>query len=69
MPLAAYAELDGDQLWVRALVAEPDASVVYRTELRGPATEAEYLGKQVGLDLLNQGADAILAKLSLPEEE
>lgn len=69
VPLAAYAQLDGDQLWVRALVAEPDASVVYRAELRGPATEAEYLGKQVGLDLLNQGADAILAKLSLPEEE
>lgn len=69
VPLAAYAELDGDQIWIRALVAEPDASVVYRAERRGPVTEAEALGKAVGQDLLAQGADVILAKLALPTEE
>ena len=69
VPLAAYAELDGDQIWVRALVAEPDASVVYRAELRGPIANAEHIGQQVGQDLLQQGADEILAKLSLPSED
>lgn len=69
VPLAAYAELEGDQIWIRALVAEPDASVVYRAERRGPVTEAEALGKAVGQDLLAQGADVILAKLALPNEE
>lgn len=69
VPLAAYAELDGDQIWIRALVAEPDASVVYRAELRGPVAEAEALGRVVGQDLLAQGADVILAKHSLPNED
>ncbi len=69
VPLAAYAQLDGDQIWVRALVAEPDASVVYRAELRGPASEADAIGKAVGQDLLAQGAETILAKLSLPAED
>ncbi|MEZ2721084.1 hydroxymethylbilane synthase [Paenalcaligenes hominis] len=69
VPLAAYAELEGDQIWIRALVAEPDASVVYRAERRGPVTEADALGKAVGQDLLAQGADVILAKLALPNEE
>lgn len=70
VPLAAYAELlDNNQVWVRALVAEPDASVVYRAERQGPVILAKELGKQVGQDLLAQGADVILAKLSLPAEE
>ncbi|NLJ63528.1 MAG: hydroxymethylbilane synthase [Alcaligenaceae bacterium] len=68
VPLAAYAEIEGDQLWVRALVAEPDASVVYRAEARGPLASAEALGQQVGEDLLQQGADEILARLSIPTE-
>lgn len=68
VPLAAYAELEDDQIWIRALVSEPDASVIYRAELRGPANQAEEIGRQVGLDLIAQGADQILAKLSLPEE-
>lgn len=69
VPLAAYAEIEGDQLWVRALVAEPDASVVYRAEARGPLASAEALGQQVGEDLLQQGADEILARLSIPTED
>lgn len=69
VPLAAYAEIEGDQLWVRALVAEPDASVVYRAEARGPLAAAEALGQQVGEDLLQQGADEILARLSIPTED
>ena len=70
VPLAAYAELlPNDQVRVRALVAEPDASVVYRSECQGPVSLAQELGNQVGQDLLAQGADIILAKLSLPTEE
>lgn len=69
VPLAAYAQLEGDDIWVRALVSEPDASVVYKAELRGPATEADRLGREVGLDLLSQGAGEILERLSLPDED
>lgn len=69
VPLAAYADLKGDQVRVRALVAEPDASVVYRAEQIGPLDQAEALGKAVGESLLAQGADVILAKLSVPNED
>lgn len=69
VPLAAYAEIEAGQIWIRALVSEPDASVVYKAELRGPLADAEQLGRQVGLDLIAQGADEILAKLSLPDED
>lgn len=69
VPLAAYAELEEDQIWIRALVSEPDGSVVYHADRRGPATEAEQIGREVGLDLIKQGADQILARLSLPDED
>ena len=69
VPLAAYAEIEAGQIWIRALVSAPDASVVYKAELRGPLADAEQLGRQVGLDLIAQGADKILAKLSLPDED
>lgn len=70
VPLAAYAELkESGEIWVRALVAEPDASVVYRAELSGPVDQAEQIGQQVGQLLLDQGAGQILARLSLPSED
>lgn len=69
VPLAAYSVIEEGQIWVRALVSEPDASVVYKAELRGPVSEAEQVGRQVGLDLIAQGADEILAKLSVPDED
>lgn len=69
VPLAAYANIENDQLRVRALVAEPDASVVYRAELAGPIEQAEALGLKIGQDLLSQGADEILSRLSVPVED
>lgn len=69
VPLAAFADIDDAEIRVRALVAEPDASVVYRAELSGPIAQAKELGHQVGQNLLNQGADKILSRLSLPAED
>ncbi len=66
VPLAAYAQLDGDMLHVRALVAEPDGSCVLFSETRGPTDQAEKLGREAAQTLLEQGADKILAKLQLP---
>lgn len=64
VPLAAYAVVQDGRLWLRALVAEPDGSVVLRAQLHGAADQAEALGAAVAQDLLTQGADAILARLS-----
>ena len=63
VPIAGYAELDGDQLWLRGLVGSPDGQVVIRDEIKGAAAEAEQLGISLAEKLLNNGAERILAAL------
>lgn len=64
VPLAAYAELAGDEIYLRALVGMPDGTEVIRGERRGPVGEAEALGTELGEELLERGADRILARLA-----
>lgn len=66
VPLAAYAELRNGRLHLRALVAEPDGGRILRAETEGVPDAAEALGADVARDLLDQGADEILARLSGP---
>lgn len=63
VPIAGHAILDGDRLWLRGLVGEPDGSRTLRAERRGAASEAEALGVQLAEDLLALGADVILARV------
>ena len=63
VPLAGYAVLEGDQLYLRGLVGEPDGSKVLRSEIRGASSDAVALGIKLAEDLLSQGAGEILAKL------
>lgn len=63
VPIAGYAELEGDQLYLRGLVGEPDGSKVLRAEIRGPVEDAVSLGVELAKDLLKQGAGDILARL------
>tara|TARA_B110000503_G_scaffold22002_2_gene33701 strand:- start:1529 stop:2452 length:924 start_codon:yes stop_codon:yes gene_type:complete len=60
VPIACFAELEGDQLWLRGLVGEVDGSRVLTTEIRGPRADAERLGIAAAEDLLRQGAGEIL---------
>ena len=60
VPIACFAELEGDQLYLRGLVGDPDGSRLLRSEIRGPREQAEALGIQVAEALLEQGAEAIL---------
>ena len=60
VPIACYAVLEGEQLWLRGLVGQPDGSQLLRAEQRGSAHTAEALGVQVAEALLAQGAAAIL---------
>jgi len=62
-PLAAHAQLINNQLSVYALVATPDGQTVLRANARGPITDPQALGNQVAQDLLDQGADKLLAQL------
>lgn len=60
VPIGAYGELQGDELWLRALVASPDGKTLLQDELRGAAASAEALGTRLAERLLAAGADAIL---------
>jgi hydroxymethylbilane synthase len=60
VPIACFAELQQDQLWLRGLVGEVDGSRVLTTEITGPREDAEALGITAAEDLLAQGAGEIL---------
>src|SRR5690606_29064707 len=58
VPIPCYALLEGEQLWLRGLVGQPDGGLLLRAEGRG--SDAEALGVQVAEQLLAQGAADIL---------
>ena len=60
VPIACYAVLEGDQLWLRGLVGEPAGGALLNAEARAPRGAAETLGVQVAEALLAQGAGEIL---------
>ena len=61
VPIAGYAMLDDDNVWLRGLVGQPDGTNTVTAEVRGKAADAEKLGIQVAEMLLAKGADKILA--------
>ncbi len=63
VPLAAYAQIQEQELHLQALVAEPDGSRIIRAQARGSSDSAEQLGESVAKELLGKGAQAVLAKL------
>ena len=67
VPIACYAVLEGEQLWLRGFVGQPDASVLLYAEQRAHRNDAEALGIAVAKDLLAQGAGEILAALYTEE--
>ena len=63
VPIGAYAELQGDQLWLRGLVGRPDGTAVIYEEMTGPATQGKEMGAEMAKRLLARGADKILAEV------
>ncbi|AVH31759.1 hydroxymethylbilane synthase [Vibrio fluvialis] len=68
VPIGSYALLEGGDLWLRALVGEPDGSHIVRGEIRGPRQDAERLGVELANQLLANGARDILTKLYAEHE-
>jgi len=63
VPVAAYAVLEGGQLWLRALLGGPDGRggvEMVRAERRGPTLDPESLGQSVGEALLDAGGGMLL---------
>jgi len=61
VPIGAFAEIDGDAMYLRGLVGQLDGQQILQAEVRGAATDAEVLGQQLAELLLAQGAGEILA--------
>lgn len=65
VPIAAYSELQGNQIWLRGLVASPDGKTVIKADAMAHQNEAVNLGVKVAEMLLYRGATDILHKLGL----
>ena len=60
VPIAGYAQLAENELYLRGLVGDPKGCVVVQSHSRGKPDEAQAIGIKVAEDLLAQGADKIL---------
>lgn len=63
VPIGSYAEFDGDELWLRALVGAPDGQVMIRGERRGKPEDAVAMGISLAEELLENGAREILSEV------
>lgn len=61
VPIAGHAIFEGNRIYLRGLVGEPDGSIILREETRGTAGQAERLGIELAEKLIARGADKILA--------
>lgn len=62
VPVAAFAQEEGGQLWLQGLVGSAADGRTVRAEARGPATDPDALGRQVAGLLLDAGAGGLLAQ-------
>jgi hydroxymethylbilane synthase len=59
-PIAVYAQITGDQLVIRGVVASPDGSRLIRAQTEKPVGEVDAATKRLAASLIKQGAEAIL---------
>lgn len=59
-PVAGFAVIEGDALFLRGLVATRDGASILHGEVRGPASDAAKLGAALAADLFDRGAAALL---------
>ncbi|NIF24541.1 MULTISPECIES: hydroxymethylbilane synthase [Pantoea] len=63
VPIGSFAELHGEELWLRGLVGSPDGSKMISGERRGTRQQAEQMGISLAEELLNNGAREILREV------
>jgi hydroxymethylbilane synthase len=63
VPIAGHAEVKGDQVRLRGLVANLDGTVIIRGERTGPVADAARVGEELADELLARGAGAILSAI------
>jgi hydroxymethylbilane synthase len=61
-PIAGYSTIDGAQMTLTASVLDETGGAFIEVTRSGPANRARELGRAVGLELLDKGAAAIIAR-------
>ena len=64
VPLAVFAELNGENMRISGMVGTPDGREIVRAEQSGSTGEVDRLSAAVADDLLSQGAGRIIAALA-----
>ena len=67
VPIASFAQLENDEITLRALVGSVDGTRIIRSELAGNSHAAEQIGIAAAEDLLSRGAAEILDELRSAE--
>lgn len=65
VPIAAFSQLQSEQIWLRGLVATPDGKTIVTADATAHQDKAVDLGVEVAEMLLSRGADGILKGLGL----
>jgi hydroxymethylbilane synthase len=65
VPLGAYAIIENKVLKLQGFVASIDGKQMIKDKVEGPVEDAEKLGEKLATQLLDQGADKILASLTI----
>lgn len=63
IPLAGYCILNGDELFLRALIADPEGKSILRYEARSARQDSVKLGREAAQWLLKNGGEEILQKV------
>lgn len=67
-PVGALAEIawgdDGDELWLRAVVADPSGTPTIRLSATGSPSDAAAVGERLAAEMLAEGAADLMAVLS-----
>jgi hydroxymethylbilane synthase len=61
LPIASYARVSQAEISIEGLVADRQGREVIRDKLCGASADAERLGAQLAMRLLERGADKLLA--------
>ena len=62
-PIAGFARVNGDELFVEGLVAELDGSSIFKETMAGKRDQAEEMGIRLAQKLLTTGAGDVLKRL------
>jgi hydroxymethylbilane synthase len=63
VPIGSFATLNGDQITLTGLVASLDGKTMYKKELTDLKTNAIALGRKLGDELIELGADRIMQEI------